>query len=285
MRRIDCGVSGTTDLAPALSWQQLALGPPWKDVIKVLNPHTFSRPIQAKALGERSILHSRRNLVLSAPTNSGKSLIGLLALLEAVNRGHRAILLEPLRALAREKMSELESVANRLGNILGRSFKVRISTGDYRIDDETFADPPPQQGELLVATPERLEAILRNADYASWIESIDAVCVDEAHLLGSPHRGPTLEYLLTSFLCLSTPPRLILLSATLGNVEHLRTWLAPCDTIQITERYPSLQKEVIELDAEENADDMMLTYSRSIFDQEDANLLVFVYQTRSAERL
>jgi len=65
-------------------------------------------------------------------------------LLDAVRRGRRAILLEPLRAIAREKADELEAVAPVLSATLGCCISVRISTGDYRIDRiPAAADPPP----------------------------------------------------------------------------------------------------------------------------------------------
>jgi len=72
-----------------------------------------------------------------------------------------------------------------------------------------------------VATPERLEAILRNPDHAAWVDTIGAVCVDEAHLIANSRRGATLEYLITSFLCQPAPPRLFLLSATLAMLRPL----------------------------------------------------------------
>ena len=43
----------------------------------------------------------------------------------------------------------------------------------------------------MVATPERIESILRNPEYSGWYESFGAVCADEAHLLSSLYRGPT----------------------------------------------------------------------------------------------
>ncbi|MEO2089607.1 MAG: DEAD/DEAH box helicase [Gemmataceae bacterium] len=38
-------------------------------------------------------------------------------------------------------------------------------------------------GELVVATPERIESILRNPNFDEWVNSISVVVVDEAHLL------------------------------------------------------------------------------------------------------
>jgi replicative superfamily II helicase len=249
-----------------------------------MSPCSSPRHVQAIALKEHNILDSRRNLIVSAPTNSGKSLVGLLVLLEAMRRQRRVVLLEPLRALAREKTDELERLAPQLSKVLGVKISVRISTGDYRLDDEFLSSPPPG-GEIIVATPERLESLLRNPDNAAWLDTIGAVCVDEAHLISDSRRGTTLEYLITSLLCLPAPPRLVLLSATLGNVERAQTWLAPCDVVKVTQRQPPLHKWVIELSDDEDANAIAAEWIAEPLQNPDAQVLVFVYKTDWAEKL
>jgi len=285
MKRIDCGTSGAFQQTLKVGRMDLRVGEPWDGVLKVLSPGPSPRPAQIKALAEYRVLETRRNLIVSAPTNGGKSLVGVLTMLDAVRREGRAILLEPLRAIAREKAEELRAVAPHLETILGTSIRVRISTGDYRADNETLFAAPPGQGEIVVATPERFEALLRNADHDDWLASVQVVCVDEAHLIGSPHRGPTLEYLVTRLLCLPAPPRLVLLSATLGDLERARSWLSPCDAIVVKERRPPLRKEVLELEPEEDANQAVALLAREALDDLDASVLIFVYQTRSTDRL
>jgi helicase len=285
MRKIDCGTSGQFGQDSELGWEDLRIGEFWTRMLKVLNPGPAPRPVQIKALAEHRVLETRRNLIVSAPTNGGKSLVGLLAMLEAVRRGRRAILIEPLRAIAREKTEELRAAAPRLETVLGAPVRVRISTGDYRSDKETLFAAPPMQGEIVVATPERLEALLRNPEHDGWLASVETVCVDEAHLIGSPHRGSTLEYLITRLLCLPAPPRLVLLSATLGDLERARSWLSPCDAIVVEGRQPPLSKEILELDPEEDANEVLVALAGEVLDNPNASVLVFVYQTRSTERL
>lgn len=286
MRRIDVGISGSPTPLARLSWAELKLCQPWQDLIDALDVGAVPRAVQIEALKGHRVLEHRRNLLVNAPTNSGKSLVGLLVLLEAVGRGRRAVLIEPLRAIAREKTDELQMVAPHLAKLFGRSVKIHISTGDYRLDTETLSSPPPNEGEILVATPERLEAIIRNPQYDDWLTSVDAVCVDEAHLIGSPKRGATLEYLLTSLLCMPAPPRLVLLSATLGSMDRVREWLSPCDVITVKERYPPLHQGVLELARDEDANDVVCRFTAEVLQSDpSASVLVFVYQTRSAERL
>src|SRR5690349_6964088 len=106
MKRIDCGTSGGATPPCEPRWQELLIDQPWKEVLSILCPGGALRPVQIQALVQLHILESRRNLIVSAPTNAGKSLIGLLALLDATCRGRRAVLLEPLRAIAQEKVEE-----------------------------------------------------------------------------------------------------------------------------------------------------------------------------------
>ncbi len=284
MRQIHCGICGTSFSPSELDWADLNLEPSWQDVLAILNPGNFPRPVQIQALAEQQILDHRRNLIVSAPTNSGKSLVGLLVLLDAVRRGQRALLLEPLRALAREKTDELEQLIAPLSQALGVKLSVKIATGDYRLEGELLSDPPPG-GEIVVATPERIEALLRNPANAGWLGTIGAVCVDEAHLISSPQRGLTLEYLITSLLCLPKPPRLVLLSATLGGLERVQTWLDPCDVVKVQERQPPLEKWAIALDETEEPNEVVISWTAEHLRDPDSQVLIFVYQTRSTQLL
>ncbi len=284
MRRFDCGTLGDAPGPGAPDWETLGLDPVWGRVIGILAPGTKPRPVQVEALGRLGLLTSRRNLIVSAPTNSGKSLIGTLFLLDAVRRKKRSVLVEPLRAVAREKWDELCAARPALETALGCRLRVLISTGDYRLDGDHFSDPLPDQGELLIATPERLDAVLRNPARDSWFAALGAVVADEAQLLGVPGRGATLEYLLTALRCLPSPPRIALLSASVGPPAELQRWLDPCDVASSSVRLPPLRREVWQLEGG-RADQAVAEYAAEVLSSEDARLLVFVYQTRSAEAL
>jgi len=283
MKLIDCGTSGTDSGDVVASWSDLDLGPPWSEVIELLAPKP--RAIQRKAFAETRVLEQRKNLIVAAPTNGGKSLVGSLLLLDAVRRGGRAVLLEPLRALAREKTDDLLEARTALERVLGIGIDVQITTGDYRLNDELMTDGPPEDAQLVVATPERFDAILRNPDYQPWVSSIQAVCVDEAHLISTPRRGPVIEYLITSLLGFDSPPRITLLSASLGDVSLAQAWLSPCDVVSVAKRFPPLRKYVASLDAEDDANSTILDLADEYLQDNSASLLVFVYRTSSAESL
>ena len=285
MELIDCGITGRPNPSNGLTWEDLNLSAPWVDVARLVSGNSEPRPIQVKAFQGTRILESRRNLIVAAPTNAGKSLVGIVTLLDTIRTGGRAVLLEPLRALAREKAEELQSVQSALGRVMGLELRISLTTGDYRLADEQFTDPPPGSGHVVIATPERFDAILRIPEYQDWVASVTAVCVDEAHLISNPRRGPVLEYLITHLLCLPQPPRLILLSASMGQTSRAQNWLDPCDLIDIQQRVPPLQKYVGVLSPSDDMETEIGKLVENYLSEPSAAVLVFVYQTASTETL
>ncbi len=284
MRRLDAGRIGSL-LSMSGTERFTHLSDPWPAIVQKLLRGRCLRPVQRLAIEEVRILDSRQHLVVCAPTNSGKSFLGYLILMDAVLRGRRAVLLEPLRALAQEQADELtDLLATVTPDLLARVPKVQISTGDYRLEGELPSGAPPSEGEIIVATPERLDAILRNPANDTWASSIGALVVDEAHLLGDPRRGPTLELLVAAMLSMAVPPRVALLSATIGEPERLREWLRPCQIITSTARTP-LNKEVWQLDPEENPDDVLTDALRETLANPSSAAIVFVYRRDAAEAL
>ena len=91
----------TTDTAelanPNADGQRFTKGtqlPDWSNVQAVLVGIQTLRAVQERAIAA-GLCSGRRNMVVAAPTNSGKSLVGLIGLLQTVHRGKRAILVEP----------------------------------------------------------------------------------------------------------------------------------------------------------------------------------------------
>jgi superfamily II DNA/RNA helicase len=285
MKRIELGSKGEPVNPEVPDWGDLKLPPKWFEAMKVLCPHGKPTELQAFALGTFRILESRRNLIISAPTNTGKSLLGYTVLLESVLRGRRALLLEPYRALAQEKLDDLKRVLPSLQESLGQRVSVIITTGDYRLDEETMNSPPPEGGEIVIATPERIEAILRNPEYSGWCESFGAVCADEAHLLSSLRRGPTSEFVLTTFLLQKAPPRLALLSATVGDTSTARDWLQPCDVVATSVRHPPLEQTILSFEDSDDLAQEVVNLCRELLSKKENSVLVFVYQTAAAVRL
>ncbi|MEM0340399.1 MAG: DEAD/DEAH box helicase [Acidilobaceae archaeon] len=150
------------------------------------------------------------NLVVAAPTASGKTLIGLIAIVNRLHeeREKRAVYTVPLKSIALEKYREVKKL-----EALG--FRVGVSVGDYSEGDV--------EGNLIVTTYEKLDSLLRNNP--QLIDSLAVLVVDEIHYVGDPERGPVLESLIAKLLAAKSSPQIIGLSATVPNAKEIAEWL------------------------------------------------------------
>ncbi|MDJ0274711.1 MAG: DEAD/DEAH box helicase [Nitrososphaerota archaeon] len=174
--------------------------------VQVLYPH------QEEAI-RRGLLEGR-NMVVTAPTASGKTLLAMLAAHRAISSGRKVLYLTPLRALTSEKLEEFSKVFRESG--LG--VRVRAVSGDYDDPGEWLAEY-----DLIVSTYEKADSLVRHG--ASWLGSVGLVVVDEVHMIGDRDRGPTLEMTVAKLQEACSEPSFLCLSATVRNGEELAGWL------------------------------------------------------------
>jgi len=166
-------------------------------------------PPQADAI---PIIMKGKNLLLSIPTASGKSLVAYIAMIhKLLQKSGKALYVVPLIALAKEKYEELKKFEE-----LG--LKVGISTGD--LDD---SDPRLSRYDIIVCTSEKADSLLRHK--ISWLHDIGVLVIDEIHLIHDATRGPTLEVLIAQFQALIKEIQIIGLSATIANATEMAIWL------------------------------------------------------------
>lgn len=160
-----------------------------------------------------------KNLVLATPTASGKTLVAMMAAVRAIQRGGKVVYLAPLRALATEKYEEFKGILETLKRTGSKSkIRVFISTGDYDSSGESLGG-----GDVIILTNERFDSVIRHN--ASWIDSVSLFVADEVHLVGEPHRGPTLEMILAKAMKFIHAAQILALSATISNSSDLAEWL------------------------------------------------------------
>ena len=159
-----------------------------------------------------------KNLVLASPTASGKTLVAeLCALKHVLERDGKVLYLSPLRALASEKFEEFRKYTN-IRKANGRRISVGVSTGDY-----DSSDPWMGKHDIIVTTNEKADSLLRHR--AKWVSDVSLVVADEVHLLNDADRGPTLEVVLARLMQVNPDIQLVVLSATIKNVEEVAEWL------------------------------------------------------------
>ena len=165
-------------------------------------------PPQAKALP--SALDGK-NIVLSVPTASGKSLVAYITILDAALKGKKSMYIVPLRALASEKWEDLQPF-RKIG------IKVGISTGDLDSKGSHLA-----RNDIVICTSEKADSLLRHG--AGWLNEVEIVVADEIHLVNDFSRGPTLEMVLSRLRMMNPKIQIIALSATIRNADEIAEWL------------------------------------------------------------
>ena len=174
------------------------------------------RPIQ-----EASITHytnSANNLILAAPTASGKTEAAFLPAINSVDNwqsGVRIIYISPLIALINDQFKRVTELCEHL-NITVTSWHGEASQAQKK---KLMKEP---EGILLI-TPESIEAMLvhRPAQAASLFENVDCIIIDELHSFLDSPRGVHLQSLLQRLRDLNkTQPRHIGLSATLSRESY-----------------------------------------------------------------
>lgn len=166
-------------------------------------------PPQSKAI-EAGLLDGK-NVLISIPTASGKTLLAELAMLRSLETGGKCLYVVPLRALASEKF-------RRFSEFRELGFRTGISTGDLDERDENIGT-----NDIIVATSEKVDSLIRNETH--WLSQISVVILDEVHLLDSKDRGPTLEIVITKLRRLNPKMQIIALSATIQNSKEVADWM------------------------------------------------------------
>ncbi len=164
-----------------------------------------------------------KNILLSIPTASGKTLVAELLALQKLlenrdkypeekSKWGKILYLCPLKALGSEKYTEFHDDWLNLG------FQVGMSRSDVdRPDFHIF------QNHLVILTNEKADSLYRLNPRI--MKGVIMVIVDEIHLITDSNRGITLEFLLTRMLTQEISPLLVGLSATIRNARQLATWL------------------------------------------------------------
>nr|XP_057909252.1 activating signal cointegrator 1 complex subunit 3 isoform X2 [Doryrhamphus excisus] len=179
---------------------------------------THFNPIQTQIF--HTLYHTDTNVLLGAPTGSGKTIAAELAMFRVFNKypSSKVVYIAPLKALVRERIEDWKV---RIEEKLGK--KVVELTGDVTPDMRAIA-----QADLIVTTPEKWDGVSRSWQNRSYVQKVAILIIDEIHLLGED-RGPVLEVIVsrTNFISSHTSKsvRVVGLSTALANARDLADWL------------------------------------------------------------
>jgi ATP-dependent RNA helicase HelY len=155
------------------------------------------------------------NVLVSAPTGSGKTLIANYAIGRVLEQGRRAFYTTPLKALSNQKYAELCELYG--------DERVGLLTGDTSVN---------RLGDVVVMTTEVLRNMLLTE--SDQLMDLGLVVLDEVHYLQDPFRGGVWEEVL---ILTPSAVRFVALSATIGNADFVGKWFTEVrgETTVVTE--------------------------------------------------
>ncbi|KAK9116484.1 hypothetical protein Sjap_015431 [Stephania japonica] len=175
-------------------------------------------PIQTQAF--HVLYHTDNNILLGAPTGSGKTISAELAMLRLFNTqpDMKVIYIAPLKAIVRERMNDWRR------HLVSHLEKKMVEmTGDFTPDLMALSE-----ADIIISTPEKWDGISRNWHSRSYVTKVGLMILDEIHLLGAD-RGPILEVIVSRMRYISSQTeravRFVGLSTALANAQDLAEWL------------------------------------------------------------
>ncbi|HXK73218.1 MAG TPA: DEAD/DEAH box helicase [Clostridia bacterium] len=170
-----------------------------------MHSHITYNPLQRET---QKFVDKDCNVVVLAPTSSGKTIVAEQFLFPAMKAGKKGLYLSPLKALTNEKLLDWEKT----------QFSVVAITSDHE------SKPRPITEDLILMTTEALDS--RTRGIKQWLTEVGVIVCDEAHMLTVSGRGDAMEVGLTRFANeINRDARIIFLSATIPNADELGEWL------------------------------------------------------------
>ncbi|KAK0567856.1 ATP-dependent DNA helicase MER3 [Tilletia horrida] len=222
----------------------MALPDMWQTIFKfpVFNAVQSMCFGSSNAIMHGQVFESDRNLVVSAPTGSGKTVVFELAIIRMLQKrssSAKAVYLAPTKALCSERAKDW---SNRLGPL---GCDVVEITGDTSFAGLSAA----KHARVIVTTPEKWDVSIRLAvsecsillktgmatfksltrrwsDHDKILSSLALLLIDEVHILHEKERGARLEVIVSRMKNYGQAIRFIALSATVPNLQDVAEWIS-----------------------------------------------------------
>ena len=261
-----------------------------------LSERGFTTPTEPQRRAIPPLAAGNDALVI-APTGTGKTETAMLPVLDAIvesdaedRAGISALYVTPLRALNRDMRERLDWWGEEL------DVEVDVRHGDTtQYQRQKQANDPP---DVLVTTPETLQAMLTGEKLRKALSDVRHVVVDEVHELASAKRGAQLTVGLERLRALAGPFQRIGLSATVGSPEEVGKFLTgdrgfdiveveAGSKVEFTVVHPEVTREDQTLAGQLATEDEMASHVRAIRDivRDHESTLVFVNTRQTAEAL
>ena len=219
----------------------------------------FPWQIECLTVDQGAVLKDYRNLIYSAPTSGGKTLVAEILMLRQLSRHiaspgdaedsslinpsiagqrpecrrHTVFFVVPFVALAEEKASYFQDIWQEM------NIGVKAFHGD---GGDVSGNVLTEDVEVAVCTIERANILLTQLLDEGREDQLKMVVIDEIHMLSDAHRGFLLEVMLSKVkYLLRDRVQVVGMSATLPNIADLAGWL---DASLYTTQYRPVELEV-----------------------------------------
>ena len=187
------------------------------DRFRQVFPFDLFNAVQSKCF--KSVYNTSDNLVVAAPTGSGKTVIMELAICQLVEThdiGQFKIVYQaPTKSLCAERVRDWEKKFSML------NLKCAELTGDTEAAEMRKVG----NASIIVTTPEKWDSITRKwKDYIKLLQMVKLFLIDEVHIL-KDSRGATLEAVVSRMKSIGAQVRFVSLSATVPNSQDIAVWL------------------------------------------------------------
>jgi ATP-dependent Lhr-like helicase len=193
-----------------------------KPVRRLIEQKGFPEPTEPQEKTIPKIIEGK-NVLLISPTATGKTEAAFLPVLSMLlqaprSPGIKVLYITPLRALNRDLLERLEWWCNNL------DIKLAVRHGDTDTKERTRQSRSPP--DILITTPETLQAVLSGWILRQHLQSLRLVIIDEVHELADSKRGSQLSLALERVRNLINKDfQMIGLSATIGTPEKVAQFL------------------------------------------------------------
>ena len=185
----------------------------------VISEITADMQGESQATSE-SLLKPMRRL-LQGEVGSGKTIVAMSAMLQAVGSGHQAVLIAPTQVLASQHATNLQQMIERAGI----NVEITLITGGMKLASRRSALAKVASGEpaIIVATHAAFSASFKPTNLA-------LVIIDEQHRFGVEQRDTLLRKISGNAV-----PHLLVMTATPIPRSAAMTWFGDLDASYLTE--------------------------------------------------
>lgn len=194
------------------------------DRFRSVFPFPLFNAVQSKCYA--TAYRTSDNLVVSAPTGSGKTVILELSICQLISESQtdrfKIVYMAPTKSLCAERQKDWQA----------KFAALDLQCAELTGDTEQGQLRHVQNAGIIITTPEKWDSMTRKwKDHAKLMQLVKLFLIDEVHILKET-RGACLETVVSRMKSVGSNARFIALSATVPNPEDIATWLGRNPTAQ-----------------------------------------------------